>query len=119
MDHYRWLEDDNSKATADWVKSQNKVTYGYLDKIPYREALKSRLEAMWNYEKLSSPFIEGERTYYYKNDGLQNQYVLYRVEEDGEDEVFLDPNNFFGRRNHFVGGIKFFQKWTNSCVFHF
>jgi len=107
VDNYRWLEDDNSEATADWVKGQNKVTYGYLDKIPYREALKSRLEAMWNYEKLSSPFIERGRTYYYKNDGLQNQYVLYRVEEYGEDEVFLDPNNFSEDGTTSLAGLSF------------
>ena len=72
-DPYRWLEDDMSDETAEWVKSQNTATYGYLDNIPYRKELKERLEKLWNYEKVGSPFKEGDYTYFYKNDGLQNQ----------------------------------------------
>ncbi|MAU27454.1 MAG: S9 family peptidase [Muricauda sp.] len=93
-DPYRWLEDDRSAETEAWVKTQNNVTFGYLDSIPFRDDLKQRLEKIWNYEKLSSPFKEGNYTYFYKNDGLQNQYVVYRKKEDGEAEVFLDPNTF-------------------------
>ena len=93
-DPFRWLEDDMSEETEAWVKEQNKVTFGYLDKIPFRTALKNRLEKLWNYEKLGSPFKEGDYTYFYKNDGLQNQYVVYRKKGDGEEEVFLDPNSF-------------------------
>ena len=93
-DPYRWLEDDRSAETEAWVKAQNKVTFGYLDSIPFRDDLKQRLEKIWNYEKLSSPFKEGNYTYFYKNDGLQNQYVVYRKKEDGDAEVFLDPNTF-------------------------
>ncbi len=93
-DPYRWLEDDKSDETAAWVEAQNKVTFGYLDQIPYRKDLKERLEKLWNYEKLSRPFKEGDYTYFYKNDGLQNQYVVYRQKGDGEAEVFLDPNTF-------------------------
>ena len=93
-DPYRWLEDDRSKETESWVKVQNQVTFGYLDKIPYRDELKKRLEKLWNYEKISAPFREGDRYYYYKNDGLQNQNVVYRVNEEGADELFLDPNTF-------------------------
>ncbi|TLU65340.1 S9 family peptidase [Thalassotalea litorea] len=93
-DPYRWLEDDRSDETAAWVEAQNKVTFGYLDQIPYRESLKKRLTELWNYEKYSAPFTEGEYTYFYKNDGLQNQYVVYRQQGDGEAEVFLDPNKF-------------------------
>jgi prolyl oligopeptidase len=93
-DPYRWLEDDMSEETGDWVEAQNKVTFGYLDKIPYRSELKNRLEKLWNYEKLTSPFKEGDFTYYRKNDGLQNQYVVYRKNEDGKEEIFLDPNTF-------------------------
>ncbi|MEO1011936.1 MAG: prolyl oligopeptidase family serine peptidase [Bacteroidota bacterium] len=93
-DPYRWLEDDRSPETEAWVKEQNKVTFGYLDKIPFREALKNRLEKLWNYEKLGSPFKEGDYTYFYKNDGLQNQYVVYRKKEGGAAEIFLDPNTF-------------------------
>ncbi len=93
-DNYRWLEDDRSEETENWVKSENKVTFDYLSKIPYREQLKNRLSELWNYEKLGVPFKEGDFTYFYKNDGLQNHYVLYRKKEDGKEEVFLDPNTF-------------------------
>jgi prolyl oligopeptidase len=93
-DPYRWLEDDMSDETAEWVKMQNVVTFGYLETIPYREEIRTRLTAMWNYEKFSAPFKEGEYTYFLKNDGLQNQYVVYRQKEGGETEVFLDPNTF-------------------------
>ncbi|AXG68836.1 prolyl endopeptidase [Kordia sp. SMS9] len=93
-DPYRWLEDDRSKETEAWVKDQNKTTFDYLDKIPFREALKKRYEKLFNYEKISAPFIRGEYTYFYKNNGLQNQYVIYRQKGDGEPEVFLDPNKF-------------------------
>src|SRR6218665_2097094 len=77
-DPYRWLEDDRSAETAEWVKQQNLVTFGYLEKIPYREALKKRLEKIYNYAKYSAPSRKGECYYFYKNDGLQNQSVLYR-----------------------------------------
>lgn len=93
-DPYRWLEDDRSKDTEDWVKRQNEVTFGYLDQIPYRKALADRLTELWNYEKISSPFKEGDFTYFYRNDGLQNQSVVYRQKDGGEPEVFLDPNGF-------------------------
>ena len=93
-DPYRWLEDDRSAETEAWVKAQNAVTFDYLAKIPYREQIKQKLAASWNYEKVSAPFKEGKYTYFYKNDGLQNQYVLYRQLEDGTSEVFLDPNTF-------------------------
>lgn len=93
-DPYRWLEDDRSAETEAWVKQQNAATFGYFDKIPFRENLKNRLEKLWNYEKVGSPFKEGDYTYYYKNDGLQNQYVVYRKKGEGKEEVFLDPNTF-------------------------
>lgn len=93
-DPYRWLEDDRSDETAAWVKAQNKVTFDYLNSIPYRDQLKERLEARWNYEKVGKPFTEGQYTYYYRNDGLQDQYVVWRKKGDGEPEVFLDPNQF-------------------------
>lgn len=93
-DPYRWLEDDRSPETEAWVIAQNTTTFGYLEKIPFRADLKKRLEKLWNYEKLGSPFKEGDFTYFYKNDGLQNQYVVYRQKGDGETEVFLDPNTF-------------------------
>ena len=92
-DPYRWLEDDLSEETAEWVKAQNKVTFDYLSKIDSREMIRKRLEAIWNYEKVSAPFKEGGVKYFYKNDGVQNQYVIYRI-KDGKEEVFLDPNTF-------------------------
>ncbi|MCL6266531.1 prolyl oligopeptidase family serine peptidase [Flagellimonas myxillae] len=94
QDPYRWLEDDRSQETEAWVKKQNAVTFGYLDKIPFREDLKNRLEKLWNYEKVGSPFKEGSYTYFYKNNGLQDQSVVYRKKEGEEEEVFLDPNRF-------------------------
>ena len=93
-DFYRWLEDDRSEETAAWVKAQNEVTFAYLDKIPFRDQLRKQLEEKWNYEKIGAPFVEGDFTYYYKNDGLQNQSVLYRKDKSGKEEVFLDPNTF-------------------------
>ena len=95
-DPYRWLEDDLSEATSQWVKTQNTLTFDYLNKIPYRQVLKKRLETMWNYEKVSAPFKEGKYTYFYKNSGLQNHSVVYRQQDEAEEEVFLDPNNFSG-----------------------
>ena len=107
-DPFRWLEDDRSPETENWVKSQNKTTYNYLDKIPFRKDLKKRLERLWNYEKLGSPFKEGKYTYYFKNDGLQNQNVLYRKKGDeGEAEVFLDPNSFSDDATTSLAGINF------------
>lgn len=93
-DPFRWLEDDRSPETEAWVKEQNNTTFGYFEKIPFREDLKNRLEKLWNYEKLGSPFKEGSYTYFYKNDGLQNQYVVYRQKGEEEPEIFLDPNTF-------------------------
>jgi prolyl oligopeptidase len=92
-DPYRWLEDDNSAETKAWVESQNKVTNAYLATIPERETIKKRLTELWNYEKYSAPFKEGGKYFYYKNDGLQNQSVLYvadSVKDKGR--VLLDPN---------------------------
>ncbi|MDO6515977.1 prolyl oligopeptidase family serine peptidase [Zobellia uliginosa] len=106
-DPYRWLEDDMSEETGAWVKAQNEVTFGYLEKIPFRNALKKRLEKLWNYEKLGSPFKEGDYTYFYKNNGLQNQYVLYRKKGDGEEEVFLDPNTFSEDGTTSLAGLSF------------
>lgn len=106
-DPYRWLEDDRSTETEAWVTKQNKTTFGYLDSIPFREDLKNRLEKLWNYEKLGSPFKEGDYTYFYKNNGLQNQYVVYRKKGDGEEEVFLDPNTFSKDATTSLAGLSF------------
>jgi prolyl oligopeptidase len=106
-DPYRWLEDDMSEETATWVALQNEVTFGYLDKIPYREQLKNRLEKQWNYEKVSRPFKEGDYTYFYKNNGLQNQYVIYRKKGNEVAEVFLDPNTFSKDGTTSLSGLTF------------
>src|SRR5687768_14868160 len=78
-DPYRWLEDDHAPATKQWVEAQNKVTFGYLERIPQREKIKQRLTELWNYERYGLPFKEGGRYFYTKNDGLQNQSVLYTM----------------------------------------
>ncbi len=106
-DPYRWLEDDRSEETEAWVAEQNTVTFGYLDNIPYREQIKNRLEKLWNYEKVSAPFEEGDHTYFYKNDGLQNQYVLYQSKGDEEPEIFLDPNTFSEDGTTSLAGLSF------------
>jgi prolyl oligopeptidase len=106
-DPYRWLEDDKSEETGAWVKAQNEVTYGYLAQIPFREALKNRLEKLWNYEKIGAPFKEGNFTYYYKNNGLQNQSVLYRKDSKGTETIFLDPNTFSKDGTTSLGGVDF------------
>lgn len=109
-DPYRWLEDDRSEETMAWVQAQNEVTFKYLSQIPYRDAIKSRMEKLWNYERISAPFKEGDYTYYYKNDGLQNQSVLYRKDKNGKEEVFLDPNTFSKDGTTSLGGVNFTKK---------
>ncbi|MNK24463.1 Prolyl endopeptidase precursor [compost metagenome] len=109
-DPYRWLEDDRSEETAAWVTAENEVTFNYLSKIPFREALKARMEKLWNYEKIGSPFKEGDYTYYYKNNGLQNQSVLYRKDKAGKEEIFLDPNTFSKDGTTSLGGLNFTKK---------
>ncbi|HAI74895.1 MAG TPA: S9 family peptidase, partial [Microscillaceae bacterium] len=92
-DPYRWLEVSDSAAVKDWIKEQNKVTFEYLAQIPFRENLKQRLTQIWNYPKVGAPFKRGDYYYFYKNDGLQNQSILYRQKTlGGEAEAFLDPN---------------------------
>lgn len=109
-DPYRWLEDDRSPETEAWVKIQNATTGTFLDNIPYRDELKERLSKLWNYEKVGAPFIEGDYTYFRKNDGLQNQFVMYRYKNDADpssSEVFLDPNTFKEDGTISLGGISF------------
>lgn len=92
-DPYRWLEDDNSEATKAWVKAQNTVAFDYLKSIPQRDAIRDRLTALWNYERVGLPARHGDRWFYTRNSGLQNQSVLYRADElSGESKVLLDPN---------------------------
>jgi len=109
-DPYRWLEDDRSEDTEAWVKTQNKATFDYLDNIPFRNDLKERLSKLWNYEKVGSPFVEGDYTYFYKNDGLQNQYVMYRHKTNESPDtatVFLDPNTFSEDGTVSLGNVSF------------
>ncbi len=106
-DNYRWLEDDRSAETEAWVKTENEVTFNYLENIPYRTQLKDRLSELWNYEKIGTPFTEGDYTYFYKNDGLQNQYVLYRKKGNSEPEIFLDPNTFSEDATTSLGSVSF------------
>ena len=92
-DPYRWLEDDTSAKTAAWVEAENKITNAYLSKIPFRQKLLKRLTEVANYEKLTAPRKHHGRWYFYKNDGLQNQYVMYVMDQlGGTPRVFLDPN---------------------------
>ncbi|MDB2701582.1 prolyl oligopeptidase family serine peptidase [Flavobacteriaceae bacterium] len=110
VDNYRWLEDDLSEETANWVGAQNDLTFKELDKIPFRNELKRRLEELWDYEKIGSPFKEGEYTYFYKNEGLQNQYVVYRYKENKDNvDVFLDPNRFAEDGTTSLAGLSFSQ----------
>lgn len=106
-DPYRWLEDDRAADTKAWVQAENEVTQSYLSKIPYRQAIYQRLEKLWNYEKFGAPFKRGQYLYYYKNDGLQNQAVLYRQLNNGAPEIFLDPNKFSADGTTSLSGISF------------
>ena len=106
-DPFRWLEDDRSAETAEWVKEQNKVTFDYLAAIPFRNTIKARMEKLWNYEKVSAPFKEGDYTYYYKNNGLQNQSVMYRKDAKGTEELFLDSNTFSKDATTSLDGVSF------------
>ena len=107
-DPYRWLEDDNSEATKAWVNAQNAVTTTYLSTIPFRDKVKQRLSVLWNYPKYGSPRQEGEYYYFSKNDGLQNQSVLYRQKGlQGTPSVFLDPNRFSADGTVALAGLSF------------
>ena len=114
-DPYRWLEDDRSTETGEWVKSQNEVSFDYLNKIPFRGAIRERLAELWDYEKYSAPFKEGDYTYFYKNDGLQNQYVLYRQKGENTPEVFLNPNDFSTDGTTSLAGIDFSLDGTRAA----
>lgn len=109
-DPYRWLEDDMGEDTKEWVKTQVNFTENYLSEIPFREQLKERLKDIWNYERVGAPFKEGQYTYYSKNDGLQAQSVIYRTAQDGNTEVFLDPNKFSQDGTTSLAGLSFNKK---------
>lgn len=106
-DPYRWLENDRSAETAAWVKAENEVTFNYLEQIPFRQQIKERMEKLWNYEKISAPFKRGNYTYFYRNNGLQNQSILYRKDKNSKEEVFLDPNTFSLDGTTSLDGIAF------------
>ncbi|TAL59321.1 MAG: S9 family peptidase, partial [Bacteroidetes bacterium] len=105
-DPYRWLEDDNSEETKQWVEAENKVTFDYLGKIPFRQQVKDRLTEVWNYEKFGAPFKKGKYYFFYKNDGLQNQSVLY-VQEGltGTPKTLIDPNTLAADGTTSLSGI--------------
>lgn len=110
-DPYRWLEDDTSEETKAWVREQNAVTTDYLSRIPFRNKVKDRLSVLWNYPKYGSPREEGAYYYFSKNDGLQNQSVLYRQKGlSGTPEVFLDPNRFSADGTVALAGLSFSKK---------
>jgi prolyl oligopeptidase len=129
-DPYRWLEDDQSAETKDWVKRQNETTQSYLAQIPFKTAIKERLTRLMNYEKYSQPVREGLYIYFFKNSGLQNQSVFYRQKGEQEPEVFLDPNTFSKDATTSLAGISFSKDgslvayqlstggsdWTNAVV---
>jgi prolyl oligopeptidase len=108
IDPYRWLEDDNSPETKDWVQAQNKVTFDYLATIPIRDKVRKRLEELWNYPKYSSPFKKANYYYFFKNNGLQNQSVMYRQKGlAGKPEEFLNPNTLNKEGIAALGGTSF------------
>ena len=111
VDEYRWLEDDNSKQTKAWVQKQNAFTDRYMRKIPFRKKIKDRLTELWDYPTLSMPFMKNNHIYFYKNDGLQNQSVLYVkkniYDPDSIASVVIDPNAFSSDGTESLGGIYF------------
>ena len=107
-DPYRWLEDDHSKSTMAWVDKQNAFTNSYMRRIPFRRKIAKRLQDIWNYPSQGLPFKEGDKYYYFKNDGLQNQSVMYVQDTpNGEPEIFLNPNTFSRDGTIALGGIYF------------
>ena len=106
-DPYRWLEDDRSQQTKEWVDAQNEVTFAYLSSLPNKAAFQERLERLMNYERESAPFDEGHYAYFYRNTGLQNQSLIYRRDEAGRESVFLDPNELSVDGTSSVDGLSF------------
>jgi prolyl oligopeptidase len=106
-DPYRWLEDDRSAETEAWVDTQNETTQAYLENISYREEIAKVVRDLLDYERVSAPFTEGEYTYFYKNDGLQNQSLVYRSKGRGDATVFIDPNKFSDDGTISLAGLSF------------
>ncbi len=110
LDRFQWLENDvrESNEVRQWVAEQNKVTFAYLESLPYRDEIESRLTKLWDYEKFSTPFRVADQYYFSKNDGLQNHSVLYRMDTlDGEPELILDPNTWSDDGTVALGGLAF------------
>ncbi len=109
-DPYRWLEDDvrNSDSVREWVDSQNALTFSIIGQLPYRNEIKARLTKLWDYEKFGTPFKRGERYFYFKNNGLQNQSVLYKLKSLGDEPtVLIDPNQWSADGTNALGGLEF------------
>ncbi len=107
-DPYRWLEDPNSAETVAWVEAQNKVTFGHLEKIERRTAIRERLTKLWNYERFGVPSRHGSWTIFSKNDGLQNQAVIYKATSlTATPEVLLDPNTLSTDGTVALSGLSF------------
>ncbi|MDG2181570.1 MAG: prolyl oligopeptidase family serine peptidase [Mariniblastus sp.] len=109
-DPYRWLEDDvrNSESVREWVDSQNALTFSVIKQLPYRNEIKARLTKLWDYEKFGTPFKRGERYFYFKNNGLQNQSVLYKLKSlEDEPTVLIDPNQWSADGTNALGGLEF------------
>lgn len=109
-DIYRWLEGEarTSKDVSDWVEAENKVTFGYLETLPHRKEIERRLTQLWDYEKFSAPFRAGDRYYYFRNNGLQNQNVLFQLDSlDGEPRELIDPNKWSADGTVALGGMSF------------
>lgn len=118
-DPYRWLENENSPETAQWVQAQNKLTFSYLDSIPYRQQVKARLTALYDYPRYGAPIRRGEYYFFSKNDGLQNQSVYYRQEGlDGMPEVLLDPNTFSADQTTTLGGFSLSRSGEHVAYCH-
>ena len=109
-DPYQWLEDDvrESQEVRDWVERQNEIAFGYIKQLPYREEIESRLTELWNYERYSPPTKVADRYFFSKNDGLQNQSVLYRMDSlDSEPVMVIDPNTWSTDGTIALGGLSF------------
>ncbi|MCJ7643454.1 MAG: S9 family peptidase, partial [Candidatus Aminicenantes bacterium] len=116
-DPYRWLEDDNAEEVKQWVKAENDATFGYFGRIPFREKIRKRLTEIYNYPRYSSPMRAGERYFFTKNDGLQNQSVIYVQKGlEGQPEVFIDPNALSVDGTVRVGLLSFSQDFRYAAV---
>lgn len=115
-DPFRWLEENvrNSDDVKNWVDAQNKVTFSYIEQLPFRKEIEGRLTKLWNYEKFGAPFRAGERYFYFRNEGLQNQSVLYKMDTlGGKPSILVDPNSWSEDGTDALGGMEFSDdgKW--------